>query len=655
MLQNIRDHAQGFFAWLIFLIISIPFALWGVNEYLQPPTKIAVAEINGKELLSNEFEYNVQQQREQLRKFLPQNSDLSMMDDRIRQGTLKRMIEEEVLVQSALKTGLRISDVFLARRIQELPAFQEDKVFSQPKYESFLHRQGMSSSTFELQIRRALLTDQLREGILRSTPLTQHDVQTQARLDKQQRAISYVIISPEPFKKEVSISETEVNAAYQKDKTTRYMNPEKVSIEYVELSQKNLTTHKEKEIDEATLKQLYQEKKETFTTPPKWHAQHILVAVDSNTPSDKVETAKKKAQDILTKLQAGKSSFEELAKQFSEDPGSSKEGGNLPWFGPGEMAKPFEDAVRTMKVGELSHLVKSQFGFHIIKLLESKPEIIQTFEEVREQLKKDVLKEQAETVFYAQAEQFANLAFEHPNTLEPLSTTLGLKVQSTDFFDKTSTLNSQDPVLSNREVIEVAFSDEVLKDRLNSKVIEIDNQDMIVLRIKDYVEATSKPLSEVKEKIIEHLTQDKAKEKAYSLSKKLLDEIKQKGNPKEVIQAHHLAWSQAAWVNRQDTTLKQPKIVSEAFKMGTPSKNKALYRTLELLDGNYAIIALLAVKDGQVNTTTSTSPPAEKQEQMQQQRALGESEFQQFVAELETQATVKKYPENIKTSSTTTQ
>jgi len=650
MLQNIRDRAQGFFAWLIFSLIAIPFALWGIHEYLRPTPKIVVAKVNGTELSASEFEYGVQQQRQQLRRMLPPNSDLSLIDDQfIRHNTLKRMIEEEVLVQSALKAGLRISDTVLARRINEFPAFQEDGVFSQDTYEKFLRHQGLSTGLFEMQIRRSLLTDQLREGILRSTPLTELDLNNQARLEKQRRAVTYLIIPATTFNQEVTISPDEIKNYYEKHQKTLYLNPEQVSIQYVQLSQTTLPPSEK--VDEAILKQTYQEKKDSLTTPPQWHAQHLLVAVDLNAPPANITAAKQKSQDLLAKLRSG-SSFEALAKQFSEDSASAQQGGDLGWFGPGAMVKPFEEAITKMKTGEISEPVQSQFGFHIIKLLATKPATTPTFEEVREQLKKDFLKEQVETVFYGQAEQFANLAFENPNTLEPLAKTLNLKIQTTELFDRNTT-SGKDPLLANRKVIETAFNDNVLKEGFNSEVIEIDKQNIVVLRVKDHVEATVKPLSEVKDKITAALTQEKAQEKAKALGKSLLDQIKQSGNPQVVVKPHHLTWSSASWIERHDTTLKQPQIATEAFKMGQPTGAKALYRGIELPNGDYALIAVLGVKDGKPTAAKTEEP--EKRAQMQQQRALGESEFQQLVAELKAGAQVEEYPENIKSPSSTPQ
>ncbi len=653
MLQNIHDKAQGIFAWIIVGLIAIPFTLWGIHEYFQPSSKRTVAEVNGTEISEQQFNYGVQQQRQQLRAMFKQDIDLSFMDKEIKERTLKRLIEEEVLVQTAIDTGFRIGDTLLAQRINELPAFQQNGSFSQANYQNFLSTQGLSHSEFEAQIRRALLTDQLREGILRSTLLTTHDRQTRARLENQQRAVSYLMIPTTRFKDTLQVSEADIES-YYKNHQTDYLTTEKVSIEYVELVGKNLVA--DKSIDEETLKTAYEERRSAFTTPASWHARHLLVAVDQNAPADKVEAANQKAQDLLAKIKAGQS-FEDIATKSSDDKASATQGGDLGTFGPGTMVKPFEEALKKMKVGEVSQTpVKSNFGFHLIKLVEATPEKTLSFEEVKDQLRQDLQKEQAESVFYGQQEQFANLAFEQPNSLEPLVKQLNLKTQTTELFDR-QTVGKEGSILANHKVIEAAFSDAVLKEKLNSEVIEIAEQHLLVLRLKEHQESVPKPVVEVKTEIVTTITQGRAKEQAKSLGQTLLDELKQKNEAAAIAKAHNLTWTAAQWIGRKDTSLKLPTLVKAAFEMGNPSSTtKAIYQGLELPNGDYALVAVLAVKDGEEKKENATTvaqktgvpptPDPQAQAQMLQQRGVGESEFQQLVQQLKTGATIKIYSEN---------
>lgn len=642
MLQSIRDNAQGWLAWIIVILISIPFALWGIHEYLRPTPKQIIAEVNGTEILEPDFQQQVRQRERQLRAMLQdQNIDLSFMKSQIHESTLTQMIEEELIVQTAIDAGMRISDELLQQRIRQIQGFQEENGnFSPTLYENVLKNQGISPSGFEREMRRSMLTNQLREGILRSALLTDNDQQQRQRLEEQQRYVSYFIIPTTRFQTTVVISDTEIEAEYNNN-LARYMTPEKVSIEYVELSQKNLI--KPQELDENTLKQRYQERKTAFTTPAQWQARHILFATDKSASAEAINAAKNQAQQVLAQLRAGQD-FAELAKTFSDDAGSKNQGGELGWFGPGAMVKPFEEAVKAMQVGEVSEPIQSEFGFHLIKLEDSKPEVTRSFTEVKEQLIEELQKESAESAFYGQAEQFANLAFEHPNSLDILAETLKLPIKTTELFEHIVSPEA-DSILSHQAVIDAAFSDTVLKEGYNSEVIDIDEQHIMVLRLKDHQPAQPKLLAEVTADITANLTQEKAKAEVQTLGKNLLSQIKAQGNPDQLASDHDLQWLPAQWIQRQDTTLKQPDIVREAFKMGHPTDQPALYQGITLSNGDYALVALLEVKEGQITTAENQAadqPTTEKSTQ-QQQQALGESEFQQLVSELKTNAKIKDY------------
>jgi peptidyl-prolyl cis-trans isomerase D len=641
MLQHIREKAQGWLGWIIGGLIAIPFALWGIYDYLRPPPKTVIAEVNGVELSEAEFNRNVQQRRQQLRAMLKQQEvDLSFMEPQIKQSTLEQMIEDEVLTQSALDVGLRVGDSLLAKRIHEFSAFQQSGTFSQNIYEQALRHQGLTPNHFEMQMRRVILTEQIREGILRSALLTTHDLQAQTRLEEQQRAIRYLMIPTERFDKTVTVSDAEAETYYHAH-TNQYMTLEKVSIEYIELSQETLATAQA--IEDEALEQFYQERLAGFTTPAQWQARHILIETGKNATVDEIAAAEKEAQALLAKIKNG-DTFETLAKQFSDDSTTADKGGDLGWFqsGTGQQIKAIEDAVTTLKKGEVSAPVKSPFGFHLIKLTDSKPAIVKPFAEVKEVLKNDLQKEHAESEFYSQLEQLSNLAFENPNSLKIAGQTLNLPIKSTDLFDHTGI--QDDAMLSHPKIIKAAFSEQVLQEGYNSDVIEVGEQQVVVLRVKDHQPAEAKPLSEVKAQILLTLKKEKTKEAAQKLGKKLLDELtKNIKDPYTTAKNHDLTWSAIQWIKRQDTTLKYPKIVQAAFKMGHPTENKAIYQGIELNGGNYVLIALLAIEAHVLPDASET----EQKEHTQKRLALGEDEFKQVVSSLKAKADIKTYADEL--------
>ncbi|MDM8559680.1 peptidylprolyl isomerase [Candidatus Parabeggiatoa sp. HSG14] len=666
MLQGIRDNAQGWIAWVIVGLISLTFAVWGVGEYMRPPLVEAVAEVNGVQLLKRTLDQEVSQGQQELRQLREQeqqiranlqNQDFQKNPDffnlwlyvarriqerenETKESILTRMITREVLVQSSVNAGMRIGDTLLATHIRNNPEFQENGKFSQERYDQLLrYRPG-----FEDKMRRDLLIRQISQGVLDSAILTDYDQQEHTRLYEQQRSISYLIIPTSRFSESVAITDAEVEKYYQ-EHSQRYMTPEKVSIEYVELSQQDLSVHQE--IDEEMLKAHYEERKDSFTTPEKWKARHILIEIGKKATVTDVEKAKEKIQDLLVKIRAGES-FEKLAKEFSDDLGSRKEGGDLDWFGPDAMVKPFEEAVKAMKVGEVSEPVKSQFGFHIIQLDDTKPEMIQTFAEVRGQLEVEFKEEQARKTFYEKDDQLANLAFEHPDSLTEPAETLKLEVKTTGLFDRTGNTqeNSQkDAILSHQKVVDTAFSEAILKTAENSEVIRIGEQHSVVLRLKAHKLAQLKPLIEVKDDIFSTLKQEKTRVEAKTLGESLLEQIKQESDPDAPIKAHEgLSWSSAHWVGRKDTKPQQ-EIVRNAFKIGHPSEKKALFKGVQLEDGGYALVVVLAVKDGVFMPTVTTKDDeqekSQKDKKRQQQWALGNSEFNQMVSGLKAVAEIK--------------
>lgn len=641
MLQSIRDRAQGWLAWVIFILIAIPFALWGVHEYATPKQTFAVAEVNGVEIQGRDFDNEVQMQQRQLRAMLKQpGMDLSFMDAQIRQNTLDRMVEHEVLLQTAYNQGLRISDMSLLAHLHNLPYFQDQGKFSQVAYEQVLRSQGFQPAMFEGRMRRELLVQQLEQGIGRSAFLTSYDQQQRDKLNEQQRLVTYVVIPTQRFENTVTVTDAEIEAHYQAH-SQEYMTPEKVSVQYIEFSNENIPP--KEELSEAVLKQRYEERKASYTTPPQWHARHILVKTEANATPEQLTEAENKAKDLIAKHQAGQS-IEALAKQYSDDPGSKSNGGDLNWFGEGAMVKPFEEAVAALKDGEVSSTpVKSQFGFHIIERIESKPATERSFDEVKTELKIALQKEQAETEFYTQQEQFANLAFENPNSLEVLAKTMNLQIKESSLFDRSGI--AKDPIFSKPEVTKAAFGDNVLKDNYNSEVVELEPMHVMVLRIKDHELPKAKPLEEVKAEITAKLKTEKMQAEAQKLADSLMTQLKQPNiDPDTLAKDNQLSWSNSQWVKKSVSTFPYPFVVQEAFKLGTPEKDRALYQTVKLSNGDYALFALLDVKEG----TATETKEAQKTESVRM--AIGNSDFQQFTNALKSTAKIKVHSDKLKSA-----
>ncbi|SEH07130.1 SurA N-terminal domain-containing protein [Candidatus Venteria ishoeyi] len=631
MLQNIRDKSQGWLAWVIVIFISIPFALWGIQSYLGGGGSVTVAEVNGVELDKNTYENAVQQQVYRFQSMMQGKFDITSLLPNLRQETLEQMINEAVLTQTVEAQGFRIGNALLQAQIQTNPQFQDNGRFSTDMYHAKVRSQQMSTPEYESRMRQQMMLNQLREGILSATALTETEQQTLQTLKNQQRLVSYLRI-PESVATATAVSDEEIKAYYDAN-SADYATPEKVSIDYVLLSREKLA-ETIKEVKDDDLQVRYESQIDTYTTKPEWQARHILINIEDGDEA----AALKKAESLIERLNK-EEDFAALAEEFSADTGSAKKGGDLGWFEPGQMVKSFEDTVKTLKSGEISSPVKSQFGYHIIKLLDAKPETTKPFAEVKEELLKAHKKEEADSLFYGVSEDMANLAFEQPDSLASIAELQGIAQHSTELFAK----NEQgEGILSTESIRKAAFSGQVLQEGRNSEVLVLENGDQLVLRIKDHEISQIQALEQVKAQITKQLKQEKIKQATETVGKEVLTALSS-GAQQALLAQHQLNWSAPQWVNADDLALPSA-VLKAAFKMGTPAAPNALYQGIALSDTEYAVIALLELKSEADEETT----PKLKQDLEQQQRGLGSTEYQMLLSGLRQNADIKIYQQNLK-------
>ncbi len=623
LLQGIREQATGWIAWVIVILISVPFALWGIQEYLGVGGQVIVAKINDQSLDKEAFDKQVSNQMQRLAS-MGNEIDVSAFETKIKQDTLKRMINEELLLQTAHHHQLRVGNALLEARIHGMSFFQENGRFSKDLYEQRVRMQYSSPIAFEQELRRDLLARQLEEGLSSSALLSSVAKKEYEQLDNQQRLISYVVFPATNFAPGVTVSEAEIQSYYDAHHP-EFFTEEKVSVDYVLLDKAKLNTAAE--TSESLLKQRYEQQKAQYTTETQWRASHILIPIDGDATS-----AKQQAETLLQRVKSGED-FAALAKEFSKDTGSSAKGGDLDFFSAGQMVAPFEAAVKTLKVGEISNLVESRFGFHIIKLTEIKPESTKPFAEVREELVKQVQAEEAQARFDSLVDEFSNLAFEKSDSLDPIVSALGLEKLTTGLFTRQG---EKEGLFANPKVLEAVFNNNVLQEGKNSEVIELEDERLMVLRVKQLEKSVLQALEAVKGKITGKLRTEKSRAQAADLGKKLLSAVRQQKNWQALLTAQNLHWETAVWVSRRGTEPAQPQVRDAAFKVGTPAPGQALYQSLELPTGDYAVLAVLAVK-------TPESQKAATPLLTQQEQALGQTEFNAFLAGLKEQADIKVF------------
>lgn len=596
MLQTIRNHAQGWIAWVIVGLIILTFALFGIDQYARGDKVEVVASVNGEDITAREFLtlYNRQQQR--LKQQFGDMFDQVVKDEELREQVLQALIESEAMRQWGQENGLLISDQQLAATIHAAEVFQQDGKFSQQVYEDILQRNGLNVARFEYEQRQFLLENQYRMLTLASAFSTGLEVDQLAQLQGQEREVNYLRVDHRPFLKTVTVSDAEVADYYAKQQST-FVEPEKVVAEYIELSQAELA--KQVAVTDEALQAYYNENQALFTLPEKRHAKHILIAVTAGDDASEA-AAQATLAEVQQKLQQGES-FEALAKTYSQDPGSASSGGDLGSFEQGMMVPEFDKAVFAMQVGQVSEPVKTDFGYHLIKLEAVEPKQTQPFAEVKGIVTQQYQMQQAEKQYFELLEQVNTLAYEQADSLQPAAEAAGLKVNTSEAFGRDG---GQGTVFTDSKVINSVFSDEVLKSRLNSASIDLGNNHAVVVRVKEHFEARQKALEEVAGIIKERLVREAALAESAKLAQSLLTKVEAGENP-ESLMSSGIEWHTVGWVDRNNQRM-LPQMTQQAFKAAKPVDGKPSWRSFQLVTGDTVLIQIKAVKAGEVTPEQKT-------------------------------------------------
>jgi peptidyl-prolyl cis-trans isomerase D len=591
MLNFIRERAQGWIAWVIVGLLIIPFALWGINSYFGNGGKLVAANVNGSEISQSEFQQAFYQQRSRMQQMLGGQYDAQLFDPQIKQRVINELVDRELLLQNADSMGYRVSDQTVVATIQGIDAFREAGVFSSALYQQQVQAQGQSPASFERHVKRLITSGQLPDGLASTVLITDAELDAAIRLEEQKRDFQYLVLKAENFKDSSVASDEAVNAYYEQH-ADRFMTTEKVRVEYVELSAASLQSEKKPSDDE--LREFYKANNSQFTVPEERRASHILIKLEEGADEAAVTAAHKKAEELIAKIKAGES-FESLAKKNSDDPGSAELGGDLGYFGRGTMEADFENAVFSLNEGEVSEPVLTSFGYHIIKLTGIRAEKSKPFEDVRDEILTQFKKDEAERRYFELAEKLTNMAYETPDSLSGVADALHLELKQSPFFARRGGAG----IFANPRVATLAFSDDVLKQGFNSEPIELGENHVVVLRLLEHQQASRKPLAEVKTEVMQTLIEDKAKESVKAAGEKAVEQLAAGESPETVFKAQPVAWESAGEITRKtkETKINQA-IIKQAFKLQHPTAVSQSYGGIVLGSGDYAVIRLNKVTDG---------------------------------------------------------
>ncbi|MDR8369060.1 SurA N-terminal domain-containing protein [Pseudomonas lactis] len=624
MLQNIRDNSQGWIAKTIIGIIVALMAFTGIEAIFQASgnNKQDVAKVNGEEITQTELSQAVDMQRRQLMQQLGKDFDASLLDEKLlRDAALKGLIDRKLLLQGAADSKFGFSEAALDQVILQTPEFQVDGKFNAERFDQVVRQLGYSRLQFRQMLTQEMLIGQVRAGIAGSGFVTDAEVLAFARLEKQTRDFATVNIKADPAA--VKLTDDEVKAYYDQH-AKEFMTPDQVVIDYLELKKSSFFDQVTVKDDE--LQAAYE--KETANLAEQRRAAHILIEVN-----DKVTEAQAKAkiEDIQARLAKGEK-FEALAKEFSQDPGSANNGGDLGFAGPGVYDPDFETALYGLKQDQVSAPVRTTFGWHLIKLLGVEAPEVPSFASLKDKLTRELKAQQVEQRFVEATKQLEDAAFEASDLAQPASD-LKLTVHTSAPFGR----EGGEGVAANRAVVTAAFSPEVLDEGANSSAIELDPETIIVLRAKEHLKPAQLPLEKVAAAIRTQMTKERASAAAKARADELIASLRD-GKTALDQPVDGQAWKVTEAATRGQESI-DPAVLQALFRMPKPAaKDKPTFTTVTLRDGSLMIVRLNGVNE-------AAAPTDEEKAQYRRFLAsrIGQQDFAAYRKQLETQADIKKY------------
>ncbi|MCB2005224.1 MAG: SurA N-terminal domain-containing protein [Burkholderiaceae bacterium] len=514
MFDLVRKHTKVLM-FLMFLLIIPAFVLVGVDGYNQfSNSDPKVASVAGRDITQAEWDFAHRNEVDRLRAQMP-NIDASVLESAVaRYATLERLVRQRVLAEAADKLRLATTDARLAQELQRNPTIAAlrgpDGKLDMERYRQLAASQGFTPEGFEMRVRRDLSLRQVEAGVLATgfVPEAVADVALGAFFEK--REVQLARFPASDYLSKVSPTDAEIEAYYQAN-PKQFQAAESVAIEYVVLDLD--TIKKTMTVNEQDLKSYYDQNVERLSGKEERRASHILIAAAKDAPAAERDKAKARAQELLAEIRKNPAQFADLAKKHSQDPGSAESGGDLDFFARGAMVKPFEDAAFAMKKGEISDLVESDFGYHIIQLTDVKSPKQRSFEELRAGIEADLKAQQAQRKFSEAAESFTNTVYEQSDSLKPVADKLKLEIRTAGEVHRQPADGVQGP-LAHAKFIEALFGDEAIKRKRNTEAIETGPNQLVSGRVVSYSPARTLPLAEVRASVREKLVATRAAELA---------------------------------------------------------------------------------------------------------------------------------------------
>ena len=620
--RNNKRIVQGFL-----VLITLPFAFWGVDSYFRSAGGAGeLASVGGSSISRQDFSQALRDQQERLRGQLGRDFNPAMLDTpEARQAMLDSLVTQRLLLLHAAKSGLTASDAQLIEVIGSIPALQEDGKFSKRRYEQALRAQGLSQAGFEAKLRQDLTLQQLVQAVSDTAVVSKAAAERIVAIQLEERLVSEVAIRPEQYAAQVKISTESVKEYYEKNRN-QFEIPQQIRAEYVVLSREALAEQITVSPDE--IKSAYDKNARNYETQEERRASHILIQSPADAPEAEQKAARARIDAIYQQVKKNPADFAKLAKEHSQDPGSAQKGGDLGYFQRGAMVKAFEDAVFSLKENQVSDVVRSEFGYHIIRLTGIKAGKVRSLDEARETIAAELKAQAAGRKFAEAAEAFSNTVYEQTDSLKPAADKFKLQIRQTDFFDQANRVPAG-PLAGNDKLFSALFSDDAIKNKRNTDAIEVAPNTLVSARVLELRPAQLRTLESVKTEIEKRLLAEETARMAHKDGESKLARL----NKGEELA---LAWGQPQTVVRQPMRGLTPEAQRAIFK-ATTDKLPA-YAGMQLQSGAYMLYRISQVKTGVAKGETDPRPKALRAQLAQ---LYGAEDFNGYLAALRQRYGVK--------------
>ena len=613
---------------VIFVIAITPFLFWGLESYRNTDGEDYVAIISGEKIHRHEFDQALRDRYDAMRDSMGDSFNISMLDDPgVRVSVLEGLIQQRLLNREAEHLGLAISDSQLVGVLQSIPVFQQDGKFSNQLYKDLLRNKGLDVVTFESNVRQDMMRQQVVDGYIKNGFISNTVAKNIIRLSEEKREISSVQIQPEQYLSKMKPGNDEIKSYYTRNQS-EFKQPEQVQIEYLVLSVDDLAKKIQVSSDET--KKYFEEHKAEFGQIEERQASHILFSAPATASDADKAAARSKAEELMTQIKQAPQNFAELAKKHSQDAGSADKGGDLGFFGRGTMVKAFEDEIFQMEPEEIRGPVQTDFGFHIIKLSAIKAGENVNFDEVKDEVEKKLRRQKSSKDFGEKAEEFRNIVYEESDSLQPAAEALKLSIQKSDWISRTG---GKAPYFTNVKLLQAMFSEDSIKNKQNSEVIEITPDTLISARVLGHKPAAMRSMAEVREKISGILARQQASDHAVKEGTEKLGQL-HKGE-KDVVK-----WGPDQTVSRNDPQGLEEGVLRAIFKV--KSFSLPAYTGVMNSQGGFSLVRIS-------NVIEAVSPDEEKIKVFsgQLQQLYAQDELSSYLAAIKQRSDVTVMRERI--------